>query len=153
MNGTTLKALRLSLGFSQAEACELIGQVKLRTWQYWEDENRKIPKDVIHVVRSLVKFKSLLISEASDQIDAVVKQLGEPEALHLTYYSNIEAWMTQVDAIGIEWRPHCMSMGALAEKYKFVKLIKFDPIAYQLWLGKKLDSPSSRSEWAGLQES
>ena len=118
MNGTTLKALRLALGFTQEEASNMIGAVSMRTWRYWEDEGRTIPADVKATMRELGRFKQKLINEISQKIDA----MGADETA-ITYYSTLDAWMKQDCAMPIQWKPHCMAMGAIAEKYDYVNLV------------------------------
>lgn len=150
MNGTTLKALRLALGFTQEEASNMIGAVSMRTWRYWEDEGRTIPADVIASVRELIKFKQMLIENSVAQIEQMIDAMGDAE-IAITYYSTLDAWMTQDGAQPVQWKPHCMAMGTLAEKYSAIKLIAFDAVKYQEWLGSKKDSSAIRAQWAALQ--
>lgn len=148
MNGTTLKALRLALGLTQEEASNMIGAVSIRTWRYWEDEGRTIPGDVKIAIRELGIFKQNLITETINQIELMIKSHGLPEAISINYYSTLDTWMTQDGALPSQWKPHCMAMAAIAEKYDFVNLIAFDAVQYQTWLGKRLDSSAMRAQWA-----
>ena len=61
MNGSTLKALRSLLFFTQDEAAILIGGVSLRSWQYWEVDKRTIHPDVIDRVTSLIHWRKKAI--------------------------------------------------------------------------------------------
>jgi transcriptional regulator with XRE-family HTH domain len=151
MNGTTLKALRLALGFTQEEAANMIGAVSIRTWRYWEDEGRTIPADVIVTVRDLISFKQMLINRVKSQIDELMLKHDQPERIAITYYATLDDWMTQDGAEPMQWKPHCMAMGALAEMFNFVTLISFDAVKYQEWLGNSLDDSATRSHWAALQ--
>ena len=151
MNGTTLKALRLALGFTQQESANIIGKVQLRTWQYWEDSGRVIPADVILLIFELFRFKNKLILEVSMQIHELINEHGRPESVNLTYYTHLESWMTQEDAIPTQWRPHGMAMGELAGQFGFVRLIAFDAVSYQAWLSNRRDNSAMRAQWAALQ--
>ncbi len=151
MNGTTLKALRMALGYTQQEAADMIGAVQLRTWRYWEDENRRIPDDVQATVRELVAWKWKIVNEASAQIERLVAAHGEPESVALTYYSNLDDWMTQESAEPIQWRAHQMAMAALAEQFPFVCLVQFKPVEYQAWLAGRRDDSATRAAWAAEQ--
>lgn len=131
MNGTTLKALRLALGFTQEEASNMIGAVSMRTWRYWEDEGRKIPDDVIATIRDLIRFKRMIVQQSCQQLEKMVKPLGEPARVAITYYSSLDDWMTQVGAEPAQWKPHSMAMGAVAEQFEFVELVAFDSLTYQ----------------------
>lgn len=151
MNGTTLKALRLALGFTQEEAANMIGAVSMRTWRYWEDEGRTIPADVKANMRELIFFKKTLVDNAVLQIAQMIEAQGAPERVAITYYATLDAWMTQDGALPMQWKPHCMAMGAVAEHYDFVNLIAFDAIQYQAWLGAQSDNSALRAQWAALQ--
>ena len=151
MNGTTLKALRLALGFTQEEAANMIGSVSMRTWRYWEDEGRTIPADVKATMRDLIAFKKTLVNNAILQIAQMIQAQGTPERVAITYYATLDAWMTQDDALPMHWKPHCMAMGALAEHYELVSLMAFDAIQYQAWLGRRSDNSASRAQWAAVQ--
>ena len=153
MNGTTLKALRLALGFTQQEAANMIGAVSMRTWRYWEDEGRTIPADVKATMRELIAFKKTLLDNAVLQVAQTIESQGVPERVAITYYATLDAWMTQDGALPMQWKPHCMAMGALAERYDFVSLIDFDALKYQAWLGRKTDNSALRAQWAALQPS
>lgn len=148
MNGTTLKALRLALGFTQEEAARMIGAVSMRSWRYWEDEGRTIPQDVVLTVRELVNFKYKIIREVSNHLEAMIATHGEPEKIAITYYSSLETWMTQDDVNPTQWKPHCMAMATIAERFQIVNLIAFDATAYQQWLGLRLDNSALRAQWA-----
>lgn len=151
MNGTTLKALRLALGFTQKEASNMIGAVSMRTWRYWEDEGRTIPADVKVSIRELGKFKNKLIAETSAQVNLMIENHGMPESIAITYYPSLDSWMTQADAMPVQWKPHCMAMAMIAEKYVFVDLIAFDAVPYAAWLGGRLDNSAMRAQWAMIQ--
>lgn len=152
MNGTTLKALRLALGFTQEEAARMIGAVSMRSWRYWEDEGRTIPADVEATMRELGRFKLKLIEEASAQISQMTKKHGANDSIALTYYSTLEDWMTQDGARAIQWKPHRMAMGALAEKYETSELIEFKPVEYRQWLNGRRDDSSMLAQWAAFQK-
>ena len=153
MNGITLKALRLALGFTQEEAANMIGAVSMRTWRYWEDEGRTIPADVKATIRELIAFKKTLVDNAVLQIADMIEAQGAPERVAITYYATLDAWMTQDGALPRQWKSHCMAMGAVAEHYDFVNLIAFDALKYQAWLGRKIDNSAMRAQWAALQPS
>ena len=123
MNGTTLKALRLALGFTQQESANMIGAVQLRTWQYWEDADRTIPSDVKATIRELITFKKTLVDNAIMQITQTIETHGLPEHEAITYYATLDTWMTQDGVLPMQWKPHCMAMGAVAEHYEFVNLV------------------------------
>lgn len=122
MNGTTLKALRHALGFTQEEAANMIGAVAIRTWRYWEDEGRTIPSDVKTTMRYLIAFKKTLVDNAVLQINSsMATQIGQ-SSVPITYYSTLDAWMMRDGALSMQWKPHCMAMAALAEKFEMVDL-------------------------------
>ena len=100
----------------------MIGAVSIRTWRYWEDEGRTIPADVKSTMRELIAFKKTLRDNAILQIEQTIKNQGMPERVAITYYATLDAWMTQDGALPMQWKPHCMAMGALAEHYEFVYL-------------------------------
>ena len=127
MNGTTLRALRMALGYTQQEAALLIGDVQLRTWQYWEDGGRETPADVVETVRALCAWKAQTVQAAMQQIaDMAVEHT--PDSVNLTYYTNESDWLTQDGAESLLWRPHCMAMAEIAASSSAVGLIKFKPL-------------------------
>lgn len=46
MNNAELKALRIQLGLSQADAAEMV-HVSMRCWQYWEAGERAINQSAL----------------------------------------------------------------------------------------------------------
>jgi hypothetical protein len=42
-------------------------------------------------------------------------------------------------------------MASVAEGFNFVKLISFNAVNYQQWLGKRKDDSAMRSQWATSQ--
>lgn len=133
MNGTTLRALRAGLGYTQQEAAQLIGAVLLRTWQYWESGDRTIPADVEAAVRELVRWKLAAIAAGTAQIEQMLAAYDDPpESLIMPYHTNLDSWMMQLDAQPTHWRPHTMALAALAERYPFIRLVAFDPDAHDL---------------------
>lgn len=153
MNGTTLRALRMALGYTQQEAAILIGGVQLRSWQHWEESGKDIPDDVSEMVRWLCDWKAKAVNTALQQIEELASKQGQqPESIHLTYYTNENDWMTQDGAESMLWRPHCMAMAEIAAQSELVRLIKFRPVEYRAWLGNRTDDSSARSAWAAEQE-
>lgn len=150
MNGQTLQALRGFLFFSVPEAARIIAQVQERTWRYWEAGRGNIPADVEQKIKSLIAFRQLLTERISVQIQFLESMHGSREDVRLTYYENLDDWMTQEGAEPICWRPHCAAMAHAASLG--ARLITFDPVAYKQWLGGRTDDNAARGEWAALQK-
>jgi DNA-binding transcriptional regulator YiaG len=55
MTPTTLRAIRTTLGLTQAEAALLVG-VQTRSWRHWEGGSRQIPEPVARLVGLLASM-------------------------------------------------------------------------------------------------
>jgi len=150
MNGTTLQALRLSLGYTPQEAAYMVAAVPLATWKNWESNAQPIPDEIENTLRNLVSYKRQLIEEARGQLLHICNVQGMPESISLTYYGTETDWLTQQDATAVQWKPHCMAMAALAEEFPVIELVLFDNNAYQSWLDGRLDSQLMRDQWASV---
>ena len=107
MNGTTLKALRLALGYTQPEAASMIGGVALRTWKYWEAGNIPVPLDVENKMYELFDYKREVIEAYS----CIVKQCN-----------GAECKLNPGIPVMVNRKPLNMAMGELAGMFKNVVL-------------------------------
>jgi transcriptional regulator with XRE-family HTH domain len=111
MNGTTLKALRLALGYTQPESASMIGGVALRTWKYWEAGDNPVPIDVENKMYELFDYKQDVIKSHS-------KSIRYYQAAGLPY--RLRSELLQLDKI--KCKPYCMAMGELAGMFKCIIL-------------------------------
>ncbi|MDO8729446.1 MAG: DUF1870 family protein [bacterium] len=150
MNGSTLKALRSLLFFTQEEASILIGGVSLRSWQYWEVDKRTIPQDVIDRVTSLILWRKKAIETVELALGDMLAHIpaDQPvEPLTIIVYGSVEDWMTLPDREPVMWKPHCSAVANLCASFA-ARSIVFDAPAYARWLGKRKDNETMRGQWA-----
>lgn len=150
MNGSTLKALRSLLFFTQDEAAALVGGVSLRSWQYWEVDRRTIPQDVVEKMSLLVAWRDQAISAGVESCKKMIESLpkgAEYEPISIVTYGSADDWMTLPDREPILWKPHCSVVAEIVAKVDG-RAVLFDAPAYAKWLGKRKDSESMRSAWA-----
>lgn len=154
MNGSTLKALRSLLFYTQDEAAALIGEVSLRSWQYWEQGNRTIPADVVNKINYLVDWRKNAILRGNEALKQMLESLpkGAPiEPISIISYASVEDWMTLPDREPVFWKPHCSATAELVASMAGRSII-FDAPAYRAWLGDRQDSESMRGAWAAEQD-
>lgn len=153
MNGSTLKALRSLLFFTQDEAAILIGGVSLRSWQYWEVGQRKIPNDVIDKITFLINWRKQVILQANIALKEMLESVpeGAPvEPISIIGYISVEDWMTLPDREPVFWKPHCSATAELVASFTGRSII-FNAPAYREWLGDRQDCEAMRSAWAAEQ--
>jgi len=150
MNGPTLKALRNLLFFTMDEASHLIGNVQLRSWQYWEAGQRPIPADVIEKITSLAKWRGQAVTAGAQAIEGMLSQLppdAEFDPIGLVSYASVEDWMTLPDREPVLWKPHCSVIAEMCACLP-VQVVIFDGPAYAKWLAGRDDNETMRSHWA-----
>ena len=150
MNSPTLKALRSLLFFTMDEAASLIGNVQLRSWQYWEAGQRTIPADVIEKITSLAKWRVQAVRAGVQAIEEMLSQLppdAEFDPIGLVSYASVEDWMTLPDREPILWKPHCSVIAEMCACLP-VQVVIFDGPAYAKWLAGREDNEAMRSYWA-----
>jgi Domain of unknown function (DUF1870) len=150
MNGSTLKALRQHLFFTQDEASTLIGGVTLRSWAFWEADKRTIPQDVIDTMRDLCAWRERAIAAFAGAIEDARDSLSmdvEFEAPRLVIYHSADDWATLPEREALLWKPHCSVVAHICARYRSVA-VPFDAPGYALWLKGRTDSESLRGAWA-----
>ena len=80
INRFELQAIRKLLMLDVSEAAQEIGNVSLRSWQYWESGERPIPNDVNEEMYAMVSMRNEAIS---DIIEA--KQDDDPQKWYPTF--------------------------------------------------------------------
>lgn len=153
MNGSTLKALRSLLFFTQDEAAILIGDVSTRSWNYWEVGQRTIPQDAIDKINYLITWRKQAIQTGAlalkDMLDSVPE--GAPvEPISIISYGSIEDWMTMPDREPVFWKPHCSATAELVASMAGRSVV-FNAPAYRSWLGNRQDNETMRGVWAAEQ--
>lgn len=83
MNNKELQAARKLLMLDASEAAELIGQVSVRTWQYWESGRNAVPADVAEEVLNLLAIRG-------EKIDSYLPRIEAGETMELPFYNNFE---------------------------------------------------------------
>lgn len=68
MNHKELQALRKLLMLDTSEAAEHVGEVKARTWYYWEEGKNPIPPEVAGSMLDLERMRKMRIEKARKQI-------------------------------------------------------------------------------------
>jgi len=84
MSGEELKEIRKTLGLNQTELAEKVG-IKLRTYQYWEKNERQIPETTAFFVNNLLKnapnaYNISEVNSNKDKINANKDLLSRVEA-------------------------------------------------------------------------
>ena len=150
MNGPTLKALRSLLFFTMDEAAIMIGNVSLRSWQYWEAGQRTIPTDVIDRIEWLIGWRDRAIQAGTQAIKEMLAQLpedAESGPVSLISYASVEDWMSLPDREPVMWKPHCAVTAAMCACLP-AQIVMFDGPAYAKWLAGRDDNETMRSHWA-----
>lgn len=137
MKNFELKIAREILGLTQAEAAKEIGNVSVRSWNYWESNDRAIPTDVQARVNHLLARRKEIISLFLEKQD-IAKQT-------VVIYYNTPDYCNGI----LDWR-FSQSLARTLSIDFGASLVEFDPVSYFEWLdGKKIpDSQTARSEWA-----
>lgn len=89
MEGIELRARRVALGLSVAEAARLTGQNKKR-WREWEAGRSRVPDRAAEQMRELYASICVRIDEALTRAEAAYDETGEPVVLFA--YKTIEAF-------------------------------------------------------------
>lgn len=93
MTKETLQALRRLLMIEVPEAAEHIGDVSVRSWQYWETGKYTIPADVEQKMIELTKKRNKMVTQATKR----------PELYQ--YIKSYDAFISQFpDESVIDWR-------------------------------------------------
>ncbi|HBN53047.1 MAG TPA: DUF1870 domain-containing protein [Stenotrophomonas sp.] len=99
MNSKELQAARKLLMLEASEAAEFIGNVSVRSWQYWETGQRTIPADVIDRIGDLLRMRR-------DMIGAIDSAAPSGQ-LQLRYFSSLgEFRSAHADGTVLGWRLH-----------------------------------------------
>jgi hypothetical protein len=147
MNGSTLKALRSLLFFTQDEAATLIGGVSTRSWNYWEVDQRTIPQDVIDKITFLINWRKQAIERSTLALKDMFANVPEGvavEPISIITYASVEDWMTLPNREPVFWKPHCSVTAELVASMTG-RLVIFDVSAYREWLGMRQDNESMPS--------
>lgn len=82
-----VKALRESVGLSQADLADLAG-VTVRSVRRWERDITP-PEDVLGLLERYVIRKAKAVEAALETVDRVIEQMGRaPDLVPMTYYRN-----------------------------------------------------------------
>ena len=82
-----VKALRESVGLSQADLADLTG-VTVRSVRRWE-RGIEPPEDVLELLERYVIRKAKAVEAALETVDRVTEQMGRaPDLVPMTYYRN-----------------------------------------------------------------
>lgn len=140
MKNFELRIARELLGLSQSEAAKEIGNVSVRSWNYWESGENNIPKDVQNTILRLLEKRRKVIR-------FVLQQGKEAKKIAVIYY-NTPDYCNSI----LEWR-FSQSLARTLALDLGATLVEFEPLSYFDWLdGNKMqDNQQSRSEWAAYQ--
>lgn len=150
MNNIELRALRELLFFSAPQAALLVPSsperltgVQERTWRRWEDGTVSVPDNIAATMMKLCDWRE----RAREAMNSTLSAVGI-ESVVLVWYEGMYDWASLPGREPVLWRPQCsvVAEGAAMGAH----LVKFDGVAYAKWLGKRKDSESMRSAWAGL---
>lgn len=83
MNNKELQAARKLLMLEASEAAELVGNVSVRSWQYWESGRNNVPDDVAAEMFALLAIRG-------EKIDAYLPRIEAGEQFALAFYNNYE---------------------------------------------------------------
>lgn len=102
LNNSELQACRKLLMLDASEAAELLGNVSVRSWQYWESGRSPVPEDVDEAVYAAIQRRNDLIGEYTQwQFD------NDGELLKMRYYHAFEQYAADHDgATKLDWRIH-----------------------------------------------
>ena len=96
INRFELQAIRKLLMLDVAEAAEYIGNVSVRSWQYWESGERSIPADVEIEMYALVSQRNEIIGEIfsaeDDEEDRSQKWYPTFESFTVDYPGHTKTW-------------------------------------------------------------
>lgn len=99
MNNKELQAARKLLMLEASEAAEFIGNVSVRSWQYWETGQRTIPADVIDRMGDLLRMRGDMIRE--------IESTATSGQLQLRYFGSLgEFQSAHADGTVLGWRLH-----------------------------------------------
>ena len=147
MRTIELEAMRLGLGLSQAECAKHIIGVSRRSWQYWEQGERKIPKEVEDRMFFLFSLRDEKIEFLKKHI---LNNIQNGQKTGLIFYSSKNKIPEDHLIITKVWNSAVILLLNLFKNEKSLEIIKFDDELFLQYLdeNKKLDNEESRCEWA-----
>lgn len=150
MTSVELLSSREVLMLSQAECAEIIGNVSLRCWRYWEFGERSIPDYVQARMYELLKARNEILSHTESLIYEKIEKLGDNFKIAILLY------ITPDDFNGSKVEFNIVNSVAkfIYGRYcEHVNLISFNAESFNAWCleNGKEDSQETRSEWATLQ--
>lgn len=112
MEGIELRARRVALGLSVAEAARLAA-LSEKHWREWEAGRSRVPQHAAEAMRELYNTVSERIVEALDAVEAAYDETGEPVPLFA--YKTIEAFDKAggESRYGLPWSAHTALVGLI----------------------------------------
>jgi hypothetical protein len=94
LNNVELQAVRKLLMLDVAEAAECVGNVSVRSWQYWESGERTIPDDVEMEMYGLLALRN-------EAIDGIIS--NDEDELPQRWYHTFEEFLVDYPASTKAW--------------------------------------------------
>ena len=150
MKSFELEAGRRLLFFSPPEAASMVSDTSEQAWRRWESGSRKVPDDVAQRMTDLIEWRQAAINATVKQISAAPKEAS----IALVWYDSLDDWATLPGREPTLWRPQqSVCAAVLAEFPGRLRLVRFDPPAYSVWLAGRNDSETMRGQWAAAVDS
>ncbi len=150
MKSFELEAARRLLFFSPPEAASMVSDTSEQAWRRWESGSRKVPDDVAQRMTELIEWRQAAINATVKQISAAPKEAS----IALVWYDSLDDWATLPGREPTLWRPQqSVCAAVLAEFPGRLRLVRFDPPAYSVWLAGRNDSETMRGQWAAAVDS
>ena len=150
MKSFELEAARRLLFFSPPEAAAMVSNTSEQAWRRWESGSRKVPDDVAQRMTELIEWRQAAINATVKQISAAPKEAS----IALVWYDSLDDWATLPGREPTLWRPQqSVCAAVLAEFPGRLRLVRFDPPAYSVWLAGRNDSETMRGQWAAAVDS
>ncbi len=127
MSAAECQALRQLLLLTQKEAGTWIGKVSERSWQYWESDQRPVPKDVSTLLRAIVRERCQLVDAVIAQLDSGAPPVG-------VWYQSEDDWKLRSAPSDKpwDWKLHNSVIAELAGRERLT-LVRFSASAFHAW--------------------
>lgn len=102
LNNSELQACRKLLMLDVSEAAELIGDVSVRTWQYWESGRSSVPADIDQKIDNLIQDRNEEIGRLTEW-----QMENDGELLKMNYYPSFDQYLeNHKKGTKLDWRLH-----------------------------------------------
>ena len=119
LSASELQAMRKILMLDVKEAAELIANVSVRTWQYWESGRSKTPDDVEMEIYGLIEQRNRMIEDLVDKLEEL-----DGEVLKMHYFHTYEEYEKKYPGKNkIDWRLHQSAVSFVFSQGGDVELI------------------------------